>query len=289
MLDLLEQNKDITNLSSFRTPARTKYFFEITNDNFTKLKEVLAFTKINNIRKIFIWSWTNLLFAFHEFDWLIIKNSLKGIQVDWNFVEVYSWELISPFSLKLKNEYNNPVFSAWTWLPWTIGGAIAWNAWCFWLEIKDNFIECELLDTKTWEIVKMDKKAMNFTYRYSLLKDLQDKYFLIKAKFDLNWHLDISNAEDLLQERKNKQPSWFTCGSFFKNSVSNSAGKLIDEAWLKWTRIWWIKISEKHANFFINDQNWTYEDILALKDLAKQKVFEKFGIILEEEVRIITN
>jgi UDP-N-acetylmuramate dehydrogenase len=78
-----------------------------------------------------------------------------------------------------------------------------------------------------------------------------------------------------------------SCGSFFKNPIGYSAGKLIDDAWLKWTRIGWVKVSQEHWNFFINDEKAKWNDVISLRDLVKTKVFETSWVHLEEEVRII--
>lgn len=293
-MQLLEQNKNLKNFSTFRTEAISKYFFEITNDNFSELPEILEFAKNNNLKTLFIWWGSNILFAFDFFEWIIIKNSLKWFEVVDNTLEIYSWELISPFSYKLQKEFNNQIFSRWIWLPGTIWWAIIWNAGCFGLEIKDYFLEADLLNLENWDMVTVDKEFMKFDYRYSFLKENWNKFFIIKAKFSLDWVVDNIDW-DAIEERKKKQPTWFTCGSFFKNPKdlktweTIAAWKLIDEVWMKWFVNWWIKISELHWNFFINFNNWTYQEILDLQKLAKFKVFEKFWIELQEEVQIIKN
>ncbi|CUS76800.1 UDP-N-acetylenolpyruvoylglucosamine reductase [Candidatus Kryptonium thompsonii] len=75
--------------------------------------------------------------------------------------------------------------------------------------------------------------------------------------------------------------------AFFKNPPGNYAGKLIEEAGLKGIQIGGAQISEKHANFIINKGNATASDVLELIKLAQRKVYEKFGVKLELEVRLI--
>ena len=89
--------------------------------------------------------------------------------------------------------------------------------------------------------------------------------------------------------RKEKQPAGFSCGSFFKNPPWRSAGKLIDEAGLKATRIGGVRISEQHGNLFLNDEKAKWQDIIELRNLVKNTILSKYGIPLQEEVRIITN
>ncbi|CUS86972.1 UDP-N-acetylenolpyruvoylglucosamine reductase [Candidatus Kryptonium thompsonii] len=75
--------------------------------------------------------------------------------------------------------------------------------------------------------------------------------------------------------------------AFLKNPRGNYAGKLIEEAGLKGIQIGGAQISEKHANFIINKGNATASDVLELIKLAQRKVYEKFGVKLELEVRLI--
>jgi UDP-N-acetylmuramate dehydrogenase len=96
---------------------------------------------------------------------------------------------------------------------------------------------------------------------------------------------------DNIDFRENKQPKWNSWGSFFKNpSEELSAGKAIEEVWLKWYNHNWVMFSSLHANFLINTRhNWDWRDLIFMIDLAKTKVKDRFAIDLEPEVRIISN
>jgi UDP-N-acetylmuramate dehydrogenase len=78
-------------------------------------------------------------------------------------------------------------------------------------------------------------------------------------------------------------------GSVFKNPKEKKlfAGKLIDEAGLKDIRLGGARISPKHGNFIVNEGGATAKDILALMGLVKDKVKEKFGVMLEQEVKVV--
>ena len=103
-----------------------------------------------------------------------------------------------------------------------------------------------------------------------------------------NKKLSRAEMKKIDEIRRDKQPSGYTCGSFFKNPRPDKpAGMLIDNAGLKGACVGGAQISEKHGNFFMNINNATAKDILNLRDIAKKTVFEKFTIKLEEEVRII--
>jgi len=293
-LKYLKKNIDIISLSNFKTKAISKYFFEINSlEDVYKLKEINDFALKNNLEILFVWAWTNMLFAFDEFNWVVIKNNLNGWDYDkeTEILESYSNELISDIAESLEKDFWQKLWHRFIWLPWSIWWAVYWNAWCFWLETENNFFKAEVLDIENWHIFTLSKKEMNFSYRSSILKENWSKYFLIKTYFNLSKKIEKYYSDiDNIDFRKNKQPSWNTCGSFFKNSSREySAWYLIEKVWLKWYKIWWAYFSEKHANFLMSDWTATYKDLLNLLRLAQEKVKEEFNIDLINEVRIITN
>ena len=293
-LSYLKKNVDITSLSNFKTKAISDYFYELNNiSDVNNLKEIYDFAVENNLKILFIWAWTNLLFAFDKFNWIIIKNNLIWWTYDKNskILESYSQELISDIAESLEKDFWQKLWHRFIWLPWSVWGAVYWNAWCFWLETENNFLKAEVYDIENGQLSTLSKKEMNFSYRNSILKENWSKYFLIKAYFDLSKKLEKYHSEvDNIDFRENKQPSGNTCWSFFKNpSREFSAWYLIEQVGLKWFKIWWAFFSEKHANFLMSDGTATYMDLLKLLKLAQEKVKNQFNIDLINEVRIITN
>lgn len=291
--ELLLKNKDITDLSNFKTKATTSYYYEIkTRQDLDNVSKIYKFSIDKNIEVLFIWWGTNMLFAFDNFDWIVIKNCLKWWSYDQvsKFLYTNAWEYISEIALSLYMNYKQNIWKRFIWLPWTIWWAIYWNAWCFWLETQNNFLEAELLDLNTWELLIKNKDQMEFDYRNSLVKK-DSKYFIISAIFDLNAVIEkYSSDVDNIYFREVKQPKGNTCWSFFKNpSKDFSAGKLIEMVWLKWKKYWWAFFSDIHANFLMSDGTATYKDLLELVKIAIQEVKNLYGYQLIPEVRIITN
>jgi len=293
-MNILQKNKDITELSNFKTKAFAKYYFEINNrQDVDKIFDIVQFAEKEKLKVLFIWWGTNMLFAFDIFDGIIIKNCLQW----WKYnkankiLKTYSNELISNIAEKLEKKYRQNLWHRFIWLPGSVWWAVYGNAGCFWLETENNFREATVYNLSTWKIEILSTKDMNFNYRTSVLKQKNNKYFLIDATFDLStkiekYHSDVDNIDF----RENKQPKWNTCWSFFKNpSREQSAGFLIEQVWLKWYKIWWAFFSEKHANFLMSDWSATYKDLIELLKLAQKKVKAKFWIDLENEVRIIEN
>ncbi len=129
----LSIDHDISLLSAFKTPAKTRYFFEVKEvTDLVRLREAHDFATQNNLPIIYLGSGTNCLFAFDEFDGLVIKNSLKGWELreddTGKTLHAYSAELISPISTALYKTHNISLFLPWVGLPGTVGGAVAGNA-----------------------------------------------------------------------------------------------------------------------------------------------------------------
>ncbi|EKD66673.1 MAG: UDP-N-acetylmuramate dehydrogenase [uncultured bacterium (gcode 4)] len=287
MLDYLEQNKDITNFSGYKTKAVAKYFFELKEkDDLEKLWEIVDFANKNDLKIIFLWWGTNILFAFDVFEGVIIKNNLKWFEVKNWILEVNSGESVVYLASKLEKDYGNLSLKPWSSLPGTVGWAVAWNAGCFWLEVKDIFIEACLYSFDENMIFNVDSGFMQFWYRTSFLKNNRE-YFLVSVKFDISKNVDHFFTEDF---RLKNQPKWFSCGSVFGNPPWDFAGRILDkECHLNWTKRWWAKISDLHSNIITTDGTATHQDVLYLINLAKKMTFEKIWVELKQEINIIEN
>lgn len=293
-MDILKTNIDITHLSNFKTKTTSKYYYEINNiDDIKEIKNIIDFVKKNALWLLFISGWTNILFKFYEFDGVVVKNNLEWFKYDEKTkrLELYSNEIISDVAEVLKYNFGQDLWHRFIGLPGSVWWAIHWNAWCFWLETQDNLIWVEVLNLETNEIEYFKKDGCNFSYRNSIFKETQ-KYFIIKWDFDLSQKIEKYHSDtDNIDFRENKQPKWNSSGSFFKNpSREYPAGMLIEQVWLKWYHHNTAFFSEKHRNFLMtNIDNWDYKDLIHLIELAQQKVYDKFGLNLINEVRIIEN
>ena len=172
-------------------------------------------------------------------------------------------------------------------VPGTLGGALIMNAGAWGGEISENLVHVELINSKS-EVKKIQKKDLNFSYRQSSF-DKDD--ILLSAKFNLkkaDKNIIKENFIEAQRGRKKSQPlNKRSAGSLFKNPKNSSAGKLLDDAGLKGFSIGDAKISEKHANFFINDGNASSSDMLMLIKKAHQKVKDRFNVNLSLEVRLL--
>jgi UDP-N-acetylmuramate dehydrogenase len=132
------------------------------------------------------------------------------------------------------------------------------------------------------------RDSLSFSYRNL---DLPAETIIIGAAFHLRrgeGDRIAGRVREIISLRREKHPLEFrNAGSVFKNPPAVPAGRLIEEAGLKGTRIGDAQISEKHGNFIINRGEATAEEIIRLIDLIQKRVFEMTGYALETEVRII--
>ncbi|HEC1575289.1 TPA: UDP-N-acetylmuramate dehydrogenase [Campylobacter upsaliensis] len=172
-------------------------------------------------------------------------------------------------------KHNLKGFEFLTKIPGQLGGLLKMNA-----GLKDCDISTNLSKIMTAK-GEIKRDEINFSYRFNPLKM---PFFW--AEFKLEFGFDYEKDKTLKLARSN-QPSGASFGSIFKNPKDDYAGRLIEAVGLKGFRKNDAKLSEKHANFLINQKNASFEDALFLIELARKRVFEEFGILLENEVIIL--
>jgi len=172
-------------------------------------------------------------------------------------------------------------------IPGSVGGAVFMNAGAFGKEIGDMVQEVRLL-TGTGDLKTVPGSQLCFSYRRSSLPEGSVIHGII---FNLNTDRQekvSGRIAEYLKERRQRQPlDMPSAGSVFRNPPGDYAGRLIEKAGLKGKRIGGAMISQKHANFIVNTGGAKAEEIIALIDLARDKVKEETEIILETEIRIV--
>ena len=174
-------------------------------------------------------------------------------------------------------------------IPGSVGGAIFMNAGAYGGEMKDIVETVTLAKKDGSGLVTVKCADMDFGYRHSVLEESGDvvvsvEYKLAKGNMD-----EIQAAmADLTQRRNEKQPVQYpSAGSFFKRPEGYFAGKLVQDAGLKGLTVGGAQVSQLHSGFVINVGGATATDIIELMHLVQNTVYDKFGVMLEPEVRII--
>lgn len=174
-------------------------------------------------------------------------------------------------------------------VPGTVGGAVYGNAGAHGSDMANSIKMAKILHKidgiEDWPV---DKLA--YQYRSSVLKRDRLPVVILSATFNL-MRADREKAWEKIKtyqaHRKQTQPPGASMGSMFKNPVGDYAGRLIEAAGLKGMQIGQAIISPVHANFIINQEGATAQDIWQLMKIAQETVYEQFGICLEPEIELI--
>ena len=173
-------------------------------------------------------------------------------------------------------------------VPGTVGGAVYGNAGAFGGDMSANLIWADVLTKNGRE--KMSIEQMGYNYRTSVLKRGEIKAIVLSALLRLknSTKEEVSvKIEQFSERRKATQPPGASMGSMFKNPAGDHAGRLIEAAGLKGTRIGTAEISTLHGNFFVNHGETRASDVRELIDLTRTTVKQKFGVELELEVELV--
>ena len=173
-------------------------------------------------------------------------------------------------------------------VPGTIGGAVYGNAGAFGGDMSGNLIWADVLTKNGREKISVEK--MDYGYRTSALKRSDETVIILSALLRLkNATKDEVSAKinEFSERRKATQPPGASMGSMFKNPAGDHAGRLMEAAGLKGTRIGTAEISTLHGNFFVSHGETKAEDVCALIRLAQKTVAEKFNVKLELEVELV--
>ena len=174
-----------------------------------------------------------------------------------------------------------------TGIPGTLGGAICGNAGSYGCEIKDVLVSAVILRADG-SLDRFRAEDLGFGYRASRVQpgDIVLSANLRLKKDDAGEV--AARTDEFFSRKKSAQPIWErSAGCVFKNPEGMSAGRMIDEAGCKGMRVGAIEVSGLHANFFVNKGEGRAADYLALMDRVSGSVKERFGVMLEPEIRIV--
>ena len=257
-------------------------------ENKTDLIQIIRTARKMNQPVSILGSGSNILISDNGIKGVVIslKNTLKLIEIENQKLYAECGSMLGRI-VKQAVKHNLIGLENLNGVPGTLGGALVMNAGAWGGEISENLVQVELID-EDGKLRYLQKNEINFSYRQS---SFNKKDILLSAEFLLkkaDKEIINKNFVEAQTGRKSTQPlNKRSAGSLFKNPKGHSAGKLIDEAGLKGFSIGQAKISDKHANFFINEGNASSKDMLQLIKKAHQTVKEKFNINLELEVKLM--
>ena len=287
--DNLLENVSLSNYSWFNLGGNAEYFYKAKDKN--QLIEFLKEARNKNLKTTIIGAGSNILFRDKGVRGAVIKlgKDFSFIKmVDKNILEIGAATLDRKVANFAKdNNLGNLEFLSC--IPGSIGGAIAMNSGCYDNDISKVLLSIKAIHKNGLSEIEIKKEDIKFLYRGN---NLPDDLIIISAKLKgsiKKKNIIEKKQSDLISRKKTSQPSQIkTCGSTFKNiSKDKKAWMLIKAAGCDNLKEGDAMISKKHCNFFVNNGNARSLDIENLINKVKKKVFEKTGINLELEIKII--
>ena len=263
--------------------------FLVTPRTVDQIQNLIKTLKKENIPVFIMGNGSNLLVSDKGIRGVVIKLStnFSSFSISGDEVIAQSGILLSTLSKSIVNESLSG-FEFASGIPGTIGGAVTMNAGAYDSEMK-NIVEEVVAMDMDGNIKTFTNQEMNFRYRKSRVTDETLVVLEAKLKLEKGNIEDIkAKIDDFTVRRTTKQPlTAYSAGSTFKRPEGYFAGKLIEDAGLKGIIMRNAAVSSLHSGFVINTGDATCENILELIEFIKLTVFSKFGVMLEEEVRVV--
>ena len=277
---MIKLNEPMSKHCSLRTGGQTSQFF-VPQDE----AALSNFLKNNKTQLLFVGLGSNLLVRDRGFDGTTIHTkNFNSLDISKDFIDSgagTSLAKLSRFS-QANLKYGAEFLSA---IPGSVGGALAMNAGAFGSEICQYVVSVKTINL-TGDIQERFPSDYKINYR-SVIHHFSGEFF-ITARFNFDLKQPQDNVRDLLHKRNSTQPIGLaSCGSVFKNPKDTYAAKLIESSGLKGFCIGGACVSEKHANYIINQNNASAMDIENLIAHIQNTIKDKHNIELETEIIII--
>ena len=284
-------NADLKKKNWFNIGGKAKVFFKAN-----ELKDLADFLKvISNREKIHvIGAGSNTLITDEVYDGVIIKlgRNFNRISVLNPNIIISGTAVLDSKLAEFAAQNSLSGFEFLSCIPGTIGGGLKMNAGCFGKEIKDILISIQAIE-KNGNILTIPVEKINFEYRGN---DLSDNLIFLSASFKgekRDTPKILKTMSELKVQKEDNQPTRIkTSGSTFKNPVKETkkkAWELIKESVPHNIKFGDAYISEKHSNFFVNKGNASFDDMKKLINFVENSVFNKTGIKIEKEIKILEN
>lgn len=239
------------------------------------------------VTPFFLGNGSNLLVPDDGIDIFVIKavNGLSDVSVEGETIVAESGVLLSRLAVIARDNGLTGLEFAHG-IPGSLGGAVTMNAGAYDGEMSQIVTLVTFLNASG---VEETTDQFDFSYRHSAFSDGRRMILRVQMKLQKGDPVAIrARMEDLMERRKSKQPlEWPSAGSTFKRPQGYFAAALIDQCGLKGFTVGGAQVSEKHAGFVINKGGATCCDILDLMDQVRNQVFERFGVSLEPEVKLL--
>ena len=281
---LLKNDVFLKDVCTFGIGGLAKHYLEVRT--IEQLKDALKYCKNNHLNYFVLGKGSNCLFDDRGFNGLVIHNKIDFKQViapgKYHVGAGFNFSLLG--SQTARDGFSGLEFASG--IPASVGGAVFMNAGANGGETFDYLVSVDYLNDDG-EIVTLPKNKIFFGYRTTAFQKM--KGVIVAATFELTPSCTARAKQlEIISYRVKTQPyNDKSAGCIFRNHACATAGLLIDQSNLKGFSCGGAFVSDMHANFIVNKENATAQDVLNLIAEIKKRVLEKTGYELESEVRYI--
>jgi len=234
----------------------------------------------------FLGGGSNLLVGDGELPWVVLQlvSPQPDIVLEGNFAQVdAAADLGRTVTFCAKNDLGG--MEGLIGVPGTVGGALRMNAGAYGMQIGSYVREVKLYRAAARKLETLQGDQISFEYRHTSFAP-DDMMLAVKLELPSKPYPEILKGIRICNEkRRASQPlGQKSAGCIFKNPAGASAGRMIDELGLKGLHVGDARVSDRHANFFVNAGKASAKDMLALITDVRERVQKSFGVILEHEV-----
>lgn len=255
----------------------------------TELAPLLAMAREEHIPVTVVGNGSNLLVSDQGIRGLVVEigSGMADISVQGNTITAGAGALLSKTAnAAAAAGLGGMEFAAG--IPGSIGGAVTMNAGAYGGEMKDILRQVKVM-TPEGQMKTLSVEELALGYRHSCIPE--NGYVVVEAEialFEKPQEQIRALMAELAAKRREKQPLEYpSAGSTFKRPEGYFAGKLIMDAGLRGYTVGGAQVSEKHCGFVINRGDATAADVKRLMEEVQRKVYEKYGVTLEPEVKMI--
>ncbi len=282
----IEKEADLTNYTTIKIGGKASFLcFPST---YEEVYQAIRMAQDKDLPVFFLGRGSNTIFGDYK-GVVIVTKELREMKVRQEGNKVYvSAECGVPLSqlIKLAVDMNLKGIYRLAGFPATVGGAVAMNAGAFGSETS-QYLKSLLVMFWDGTIERLSAQELSFGYRSSPFPEMG---IVLRADFEFDIaDFDVKKEYQLIKERRKRtQPiNMPTAGSTFKNPPGAYAGELLEKVGMKGYRVGDTALSDLHANFLVNLGRGKFTEVIKILKEAKRRVYEEFGIELEEEVRIV--
>lgn len=271
--------------TTFQAGGPADYF--VTPKEEGQIRDTAAVLKRSGIAFYIMGNGSNLLVGDKGYRGAVIQicQNMNRIEVQGTAIRAQAGALLSKIAARALDA-GLTGFEFASGIPGTLGGAVMMNAGAYGGEMKQVVASARVLKA-SGEIREVPAGEMGLGYRTSIFSKNGDVILSADIRLKTGDAGTIrAYMEELKKKRVEKQPLEYpSAGSTFKRPEGYFAGKLIQDAGLRGFRVGDAQVSEKHCGFVINRGHATAAEILSLMEQVSDRVFERFGVRLEPEVK----